>query len=161
MKKLLFPLLILLILSACIDEEPEPITKMDLVVTKENKLSSGSITAESKMAIIHVWQADNREFDVDASPDIQLGYAYDKESNSFQTMNYGAVGKRMNERIKPGRYFIYVLLPKSSAEGSLAYSYTYFDIKEGETASLSKTFSYDVASGAFEAWEKTSVLQPK
>ncbi|MCJ8167447.1 hypothetical protein MKJ04_21580 [Pontibacter sp. E15-1] len=110
---------------------------------------------EPVSAIVHVWPAENQDFDVQASgSDIYLGYAYDKISGKSKTAKYGAVGSRMNEQIKPGKYFIYVVLKKSSETGSLAYSYRYFEVKEGETVTLQKTFSHDVPSETFEEWDK-------
>jgi hypothetical protein len=155
---LLFPLVVFLLLSSCKDKDKEktpiPATKVILEVMKQSKSSSGQTTLAPASSIIHVWVADNRDFDVAASPDIHVGSVFDKTSNSFKTIKYGAIGSRMNEAIEPGKYFVYVLLPKSSASGSLAYSYTYFEIKQGETLPLRKTFSSDIGSGQFESWEK-------
>ncbi|MDO6389265.1 hypothetical protein Q4E40_03940 [Pontibacter sp. BT731] len=157
MKKfILLPILALFFLFSCEKDSPKPElpTLMNLKVMKEKKLSSGTITTEPKTAIIHVWNAENSEFDIDASPDIIFGYAYDKSSASFKTMKYGAIGSVMKEKIEPGRYFIYVLLPKSSDRSSLAYSYSYFEIKAGQTLDLFKVFSYDISSGTFEQWSE-------
>ncbi|WP_439882369.1 hypothetical protein ACSX1A_04215 [Pontibacter sp. MBLB2868] len=153
-KSFILPLFFLLLLSACKDDEPDPETRMIVEVKKQQQSSSGSITTEKSQAIIHVWEAENREFDVAASPDIYLGNIYDKTSETFKTLEYGAIGSRMSEKVEPGRYFIYILLPKSSGNGSLAYTYTYFTIKEGETLKLEKTFGFDLAEGSFEKWDK-------
>jgi hypothetical protein len=128
---------------------------MSLSVKKQEKSSTQQITDKPVNAIIHVWNAENSDFDVAASgSDIYVGYAYDKTSKTYKDATYGAVGSAMLETIKPGRYFVYVVLSKTSRAGSLAYSYTYVDVKEGQVLQISKTFSHDVASGAFEAWEK-------
>lgn len=157
-KVLLFPLFLCLFLTtACKDEdEPEPQpTIIDVVVRKEVETASGSVKEEPASAIIHLWPAEDRDFDVEASgTDIYIGYAYDKNTGEYKTAKYGSVGSSMNERIEPGKYFIYVLLMKSSRSGSLAYSHTYFEIKEGETLELEKTFSHDVPSETFEEWDK-------
>lgn len=157
MKKLiLLPILALIFLFSCEKDSPKPEvpTLMNLKVMKEKKLSSGTINTEPKTAIIHVWNAEGSEFDVAASPDIIFGYAYDKSSASFKTMKYGAIGSVMKEKIEPGRYFVYVLLPKSSEKSSLAYSYSYFEIKAGQTLDLLKVFNYDVSPGTFEQWDE-------
>jgi hypothetical protein len=156
---LLFPLFVLFLFSSCKDkdddeQQPTPATKVILEVMKQSKSSSGQVSLVPASAIIHMWVADNSDFDVAASPEIHVGSAFDKTSNSFKTMKYGAIGSRMSETIEPGRYFVYVLLPKSSGSGSLAYSYTYFEIKQGETLNLKKTFGSEVGSGQFESWEK-------
>lgn len=155
-KLLLLPFILLLSLSACKKDgnEPVPDTVINLEVMKQKKSSSGTITAEPESAIIYMWNAEDREFDVAASPDIQYGAAYDRVNDTSVTMKYGAIGSRMKEKIIPGRYFIYVVLPKSSKSGSLAYSYTYIDIKEGETLNLTKTFSHDLGAGMYEEWSK-------
>ncbi|WP_187262302.1 hypothetical protein [Pontibacter beigongshangensis] len=106
------------------------------------------------MAIIHVWQAENKDFDLALSPDIQVGNVYDKNTASFHTIDYGAIGSTMNEKVLPGRYFVYVLLPKSAGNGGLMYSYTYFEIKKGETLPLKKIFSHDTPTGTFEPWDQ-------
>ena len=155
-KVLLFPLLLCLFLTACKEEDPEPApTTIDADIFKKVKNASGSISTKPASAIIHVWPAEDRDFDVEASgPDIYVGSIYDKNSGDYVTAEYGAVGNRIDEPIKPGKYFIYVVLMKSSESGSLAYSYKYFEVKEGETLELKKTFSHDVPSETFEAWEK-------
>ncbi|PKV66887.1 hypothetical protein [Pontibacter ramchanderi] len=154
-KTILVPLLVFLLFASCKDEkDPEPVSEtiMDLKVMKQKKSSSGQTITEPASAIIHVWKAENREFDVAASPDIHFGYVYDKISQSYVTMNYGAIGSKMRERIEPGKYFVFVLLPKSSDNTSLAYSYSYFEIKKGETLNLVRTFSHNVSPGAYESW---------
>lgn len=154
-KSCLLPILILLFFSACKDkEEPAPETKLTVEVRKQVKSSSGDISKERTTAIIQIWEAQGRDFDVSKSPDIHLGNAYDSNSETYKTIKYGAIGSRMVEKIEPGRYFIYVLLPKSSEGSSLVYSYTYFTIEEGEELNLQKTFSYNLAEGAYEAWDK-------
>jgi len=159
MKKiLLLPLFFCLFLTACKDDEADTgpqETTIDVEVRKEVKASSGSIKREPAKAIIHIWPADDRDFDVEASgSDIHIGSLYDKNSGEYKSAKYGSVGDHMNEPIEPGKYFIYVVLMKSSQSGSLAYSYKYFDVKEGETLELKKTFSHDVPSETFEAWDK-------
>ncbi len=157
---LLLPIMILVLLAACKKEqEQEPATRVNIDVMRQSKSSSGQITAHPTSAIIHIWAADNCEYDVEASPDISVGAAFDKTSNSYKTMKYGAIGSSMNEKVKPGRYFVYVLLPKSSSKGSLAHSYTYFEVKQGQTLSLTKTFSYDVETGEFENWEENKISE--
>lgn len=153
-KRILLPILALIFLFSCEKDSPKPElpTLMNLKVMIEKKLSSGTIATEPKTAIIHVWNAEGSEFDIAASPDILFGYAYDRSSASFKTMKYGAIGSVMREKIEPGRYFVYVLLPKSSDSSSLAYSYSYFEIKAGQTLDLFKVFSHDIGSGTYEQW---------
>ena len=160
MKKiLLFPLFLCLFLTSCKDDEiPEPEQKpgfVDADIKKQVKYSSGFISAEPATAIIHIWDADSAEFDVEASgADMRIGYAYDKLSGEYKTSKYGSIGSRMSEPVVPGKYFIYVVLMKSPGTGSMAYSYTYFEVEEGKELELKKTFSYDVASEAYEEWDK-------
>lgn len=157
-KVLLLPLFLFLSLTACKDEddpEPEPESSIVVEVRKEVKAASGAVTKEHVSAIIHIWPAEGRDFDVEASgSDIYIGYAYDKNSGDYETAENGSVGWRMNEPIEPGRYFIYVVLKKSTDSGSLAYSYRYFDVKEGEKVILTKNFSHNVPSETFEEWDK-------
>jgi len=157
-KALLLPLLLCLFLTACKEDETDPgplETLIDVDVRKEVKAASGSVKREPATAIIHIWPAEGRDFDVEASgSDIYIGSAYDKNSGEYKAAKYGSVGSHMNEPIEPGKYFVYVVLMKSSKSGSQAYSYKYFDIKEGETLELKKTFSHDVPSETFEAWDK-------
>ncbi|GAA4434215.1 hypothetical protein GCM10023188_24880 [Pontibacter saemangeumensis] len=146
-------------MTGCKDEdepEPEPLpSAVDADIKKQVKYSSGAIETKPASAIIHIWSAEDADFDVEASgTDIYVGSAYDKNSGEFKTAIYGSVGSRMKEPVEPGKYFIYVLLKKSSSSGSLAYSHTYFEIKEGENLQLKKTFSHDVPSGAYEEWDK-------
>ncbi|WP_161890667.1 hypothetical protein [Pontibacter russatus] len=160
MKKfLLFPLFLCLFLTSCKDEEiPEPEQKpgfVDADIKKQVKYSSGFIGEKAATAIIHIWDADSADFDVEASgSDLRIGYAYDKVSGEYKTSKYGSIGSRMSEPVVPGKYFIYVVLMKSSDSGSMAYSYTYFDVAEGKELELKKTFSHDVPSEAYEPWEK-------
>lgn len=156
-RSILVTLLATLLFISCKEEStpaPKPETIMDLKVMQQRKLSSGQIVAEPTQAIIHVWKAENRDFDVSSSPDIHYGYVFDKQSQSFVTMDYGAIGSKMRERIEAGKYFVHVLLPKSSNNTSLAYSYSYFEIKTGETLNLVKTFSHDISPESYEDWEK-------
>lgn len=130
-------------------------TRLILKVSKQELAGAGQFTAQPTPAIIHVWKAENREFDVPASAsDIYLGFAHDKVSKTSYTADYGAVGSAMNEEIEPGKYFIYVLLNKSANTGSLAHSYTYFEIKEGQKLNLKKTFAYNVGTEQYEDWNK-------
>ncbi|MFD2512608.1 hypothetical protein ACFSRY_01905 [Pontibacter locisalis] len=155
-KSFLLPILFLIIFTSCKDDEPEviPETRLTIEVSKQEASSTGSISTERTTAIIHVWEAAGRDFDVSKSPDIYLGNVYDNNSETYKTIEYGAIGSRMVEKIEPGRYFVYVLLPKSNNSGSLAYSYTYFDIKKGDNLKLSKTFSHDLDEGIYEKWDK-------
>jgi hypothetical protein len=156
-KLLLLSLSILTFLTACKKEkEAEPKTRVIVDITKQNISASGEIIEKPTLAIIQIWSAEGSDFDINASPDIHVGYAFDKNTGSFKTINRGAIGSSMNERLAPGRYFVYVFLPKSSGKGSLAYSYTYFDIKQGETLKIVKTFSHSDCTGEFESWEKNT-----
>ncbi|MFT2011547.1 hypothetical protein ACMA1I_22945 [Pontibacter sp. 13R65] len=156
-KKILF-LFFIVLMSACKrDNEPapEPVSRFILSVSKETMSSTGEITAEPIKAIIHVWKAENSNFDVNASPNLFVGEVYDKTSGTFRSIEYGAIGTKMNEMLQPGRYFVYVLLPKSTGSSDLAYSYTYIDIKEGKNLSLTKTFKYTTGAGMYDAWVKS------
>jgi hypothetical protein len=156
-KNLLLPLLLFVFLTACKDEEdaPEPQTRIDLEVSKQKLDSSGKVTVNRAPAIIHIWKAEDRDYDVEASSsDMYIGYAYDKVSGTHKTAEYGSVGSVAKEVVKPGRYFVYVLLMKSSSAGSLAYSYTTVDVKEGETLALKKVFSHDIGTEQYEEWDK-------
>ncbi len=157
MKKLLIlPLLILLAFTGCKkDDEGPSETRMALTIFKQEQSATGQITEVPVSAIVHVWKAEGRDFDVAASgADVNVGYLYDKTSQTSYTATAGAVGNSMREKIEPGRYFVYVVLNKSSSAGSQAYSHTYFNVKEGETETLKKTFSFDAANNQFESWAK-------
>jgi hypothetical protein len=159
MKKLLIlPLLFLLAFTGCKKDGDGPAdTRLALTIFKQEQSSTGDITEIPASAIVHVWKAEGRDFDVAASgTDINIGYAYDKTTQTSYTANHGAVGNTMREKIEPGRYFVYVVLPKSANAGSQAYSHTYFDIKEGQTKTLKKVFSYNVANNQFENWAKNN-----
>jgi hypothetical protein len=154
---LLLPLLFFVFLTACKDEEDaaEPQTRINIEVSKQKLDSSGKVTVNRAPAIIHIWNAEDKDFDVEASSsDMYIGYAYDKVSGTYKTAEYGSVGSVAKEVVKPGKYFVYVLLMKSSSTGSLAHSYTTVDVKEGETLELKKVFSHDVGTEQYEEWEK-------
>jgi len=155
-KALLLPLFLFLLLTACKDEDdPEPVTKVVVDTKKQEKSPDGKITTVSASAIVHIWNAENADFDVEASgSDVYIGYIYDKNTDDYVTADYGSVGAHMNEIIEPGKYFVYVLLMKSAGSSSLAYSYKYFEVKEGETATLKKVFSHNAPAGAFEEWDR-------
>jgi hypothetical protein len=157
MKKiLLFFVALLAFVTACKDKEedaPAPQTKIDLAIKKEKLGASGKVSVDRAAAIMHMWRTEDAEFDVeDPSADMRIGYAYDKVSGSHKASEYGAIGSVMREPVKPGRYFVYVSLMKSSGPGSLAYSYTTVDIKEGETLKLEKVFKHDVGTEQYEEW---------
>ncbi|MCX2741736.1 hypothetical protein [Pontibacter anaerobius] len=159
MKNLLFLIMLpVIMLFSCKEDDPEPAEKRGQIILdikKQTKDSSGKIGVKPQYATVYVWNAENRNFDVDASgTDVYLGYALDNTSNSFKTSDYGAVGYRMDEKIEPGKYFIFVMLPKSSSRGSLANSYTYFEVKAGEALEMEKIFSHDIESEQTEAWDK-------
>ena len=157
MKKLLIlPLLILTILTSC-NQVDDTVTPPSRVVINVNKqfIENGSTVTKPANAIIHLWKAEDRDFDVAASgEDIYVGYAYDKTSKSSFNADYGSVGFAINEDLTPGRYFVYVVLNKSSASGSQAYTHTYIDIKAGERFFYSKVFSHDVGNQQYEVWTK-------
>lgn len=158
MRNVLYTLLILLFITACKEEDtPSPKTRYDIEVRKQIKDSAGKVTAKPTLALIYMWPSEGRDFDVSASgSDVYAGAVYDKNSGTLVTAKYGAVGAVMNEEVEPGKYFVYVTLPKSSEQSSLVHSYTYFELKEGETLEVRKTFGYSLTPGQFEEWGKNN-----
>lgn len=154
---LALPLFFFLLLTGCKDTEstPTPPTNLVLSVLKQNLSASGEITETPVSSTIYVWKADNKDFDVNASgTDIYIGYAYEKNSKSYINAQQGGIGLTLSEELAPGRYFVYVLLPKTNKTGSQAYSYTYLNIAEGQTLTTKKVFSHNVGTKAYEEWSK-------
>ena len=159
--KNLFSIILLLSLFSfvsCEKEEvdAEPSAQVDLGVFRVTQdPTSGKFSKTPAQSTIWMWRSDNREFDVTASgTEVYLGRLYDNKTKTYVSADYGAIGVIMTETIRPGKYFVYVMLNKSDQPGSQAYSYTQVEIGADQKFKFTKTFSSNVGNLQYEAWEK-------
>ncbi|MDQ3292293.1 MAG: hypothetical protein M3Q05_13480 [Bacteroidota bacterium] len=161
MKNLLSILLLLAVFAfgGCKkDDEVNPDeenAKVDLGVFKITKDATGKAIKAPINCTIWMWRTENRDFDVAASgSEIYVGRAFDKTTKTHISADYGAIGVVMTEKIKPGKYLVYVVINKSDSPGSQAYSYTNVEVGAEKTLNFKKVFSENVGTMQFEAWEK-------
>ncbi|QMU30067.1 hypothetical protein [Adhaeribacter radiodurans] len=161
--KNLFSILLLLVVfsfSGCQkDDEVNPdeaSAQVDLGVFKITQdPTSGKAVKAPLNCTIWMWRTENHDYDVAASgSEIYVGRIFDKTTKTYVSAEYGAIGVVMTEKIKPGKYLVYVVINKSDQLGSQAYSYTNVEVGAEKTLNIKKVFSQNVGTMQFEAWEK-------
>lgn len=160
MKKLLFPLFVALltVTIGCSKKEapkPDTITGFQIIVKQNSELQSGQFVANDIAAIVYVWKADGKDFDLTNTSDMLKGYVFDK--NSGTSLKYDFTGNApIANRTAVGRYFVYVIVT-ASGYGQYAYSYTYFDVtnNNGDINVMTKIFTTHAHTISFEDWNMT------
>ncbi|WGL71010.1 aminopeptidase [Elizabethkingia anophelis] len=114
-------------------------------VSAERKLMSGEkVNEDLKASVVHIWDATNRDFDVQKSgTDIISGNLYDKKTGqSVKPIISATYKSSFFETLKAGRYFIYVNTGDVSGYyfPRFSNSSTYFDIKYKEDTRVTKIF---------------------
>ena len=146
MKKLLFLFSICFILFSCSsDDNSEKDSQNGTLIFSSyyvDKLSTGEDhEIIQPLAVIHIWNADNTDFDFEKSKDDLLsGYIYDKTQNKSLKANYSILNTwTITNELKAGKYVIYVNYgEKTNGKATFAHSYTYFEIKKNEATILKK-----------------------
>ena len=156
--KILFPVLLLLFLS-CTKEQRKPrqyLTGYSIAVAMNEKLSNGQIIENSApVGVIHVWKADNKNYEILSVADAVDGYATDKSSDRLESAYYSSLSSPITEKATEGKYFIFIMLDETPATGKFAYSYTSFEVIKGQQTTLKKTFTSHVVNSQFEDWHAT------
>lgn len=158
MKKLLSFLFVGLLLASCSKKDtpkPDTITGFQIIVKQNSKLQSGQFVANDVAAIIYVWKADGKDFDLTNTSDMLKGYAYDKISGT--SLKYDFTGNApIANRTPSGRYFVYVIVT-ASGYGQYSYSYSYFNVTDnnGDINEVKKVFTTNAYTGSFEDWNVT------
>jgi|SRR5690554_3704302 len=118
-----------------------------------DKLSTGEEreTAQT-LALIHIWNADNKDFDFDKSKnDLVSGYVYDNVQKKSLKANYTYLDKwTLSNELKSGKYVMYVNYgQKTEGRATFSYSYKYFEIRKKEVTFLKKYLRKDGSYPAF------------
>jgi|SRR5690606_7320092 len=158
MKKLLFLFSISLILFSCSsDDNSEKDSQNGTLIFNSyyvDKLSTGEDhEIIQPLAVIHIWNADNTDFDFEKSKDDLLrGYIYDKIQNKSLKANFSLLNtSTLTSEFNAGKYVIYVNYgEKTNGRATFAHSYTYFEIKKNEVTILKKYLKKDGDYPAFK-----------
>ena len=153
MKKLLFALLLILCFSCTKKEAEQPYTPtgFSVEVKQATKLSTGQVIESDAKCLIFVWKSDGKDFDLTKHADMMQGYVLDKNTGVSYKYDY-AEQNIMSEKVSVGRYFVYVQRTNDGDNSQLAYSYTYFEVKDKEMTMLKKSFTTHVTRGSYEDW---------
>lgn len=153
MKKILFLITIIAVTASC-SKEPESVNGvLNFSCYTQKKLSTGEYVEQPfKVAVLQIWDANNRDLEIKSSTDAVSGYAYDKISGkSVQSIYTGADLYNYKNEMKQGEYFIFVLTDQNSIP-YFAWSYKYFSVYKGETIELKKVFSPTATSLMYDPW---------
>ena len=167
MKKLLSFLTIVLLTLSCSRSESNDVQVEDplygtnkggvhVSVFYKKKLSSGELIEEKLTpAVIHIWDATNRDFDVEKSgTSIITGYLFDKNTQqSVKPIITSTYKTSFFETLKAGKYFVYIntgdqtdySIPKWN------YSYSYFETKYKEDTKMKKVFVLQTGT-SYQPW---------
>jgi hypothetical protein len=155
--KFIFPVLMLLFVS-CTKHERKPRQRTDFTgfsvdVGINDKSSTGQIIENpAPVSIIHVWKANNKQFEIIKVSDAVDGYATEMTSGRLESASYHLRGSSVSQRTTEGKYFVFLMLDESPSIGKFAYSYTTFEVIKGEKTTLKKTFTSRVGNTLFEDW---------
>jgi len=152
-----FTLLLIPFIFSCKKDTPKPdkVTGFQIIVKQDTKLQSGQFVANDVPAIVFVWKADGKDFDLTNTRDMVSGYVFD--NNSGVSLKYDYTGYAPIANNAPiGRYFVYVIIT-DSGYGQYAYSYTYFNVTDnnGDIDVLKKVFTTNATTLSYEDWNKT------
>jgi len=129
------------------------VTGFSIDVGLNDKLSTGEIIENpAPVAVMHVWRADNKNYEILSVEDAVSGYATDKTSDRLESASFHILGSRVSQKVGQGKYFVFVMLDESPSVGKFAYSYTSFEVIKGEKTTLKKTFTSRVTDKQFEDW---------
>src|SRR5690554_8064146 len=114
MKKFLLLFSICFITFSCSSDDNSSETQDGTLIFNSyyvDKLSTGEDhEIIQPLAVIHIWNADNTDFDFEKSKDDLLsGYIYDKTQNKSLKANYSILNTwTITNELKAGKYVIYV-----------------------------------------------------
>ncbi len=149
-----------LFLFACDKKDSsEPVLQSGFIldVKKNEKISTGEVKEMNVSgAVVHVWKTGNDDVRIKNSSDATLGSAYNyTQSKSISSDFRFVTSYRISQNVDPGKYLIFVLLDDTNSSGKFAYSWTAFEVKQGDITNLKKVFTSRAITAAFEDWNKT------
>lgn len=167
MKKLLFLLMLNVLAMSCSRSESSEVEFIDplygtdkggvyVSAFYEKKLTGGAISEEKLTpGVIHIWDATNRNFDVDKSgTNIITGNLYDSNTNTMvKPIKTALYTSSFFDTFKAGKYFIYINTGDQSdyAIPKWNYSYSYFDLKFKEDVRMKKVFKLQTGT-SYQPW---------
>lgn len=159
MKQLIYTLVVFSVfLFSCKKDNSDKPTKgtVQISCNVDFKLTTGEIKNKPAEAMYIIWKAENKNFDRFPS-DFGDGYAYDSTSKKSYESVYRGEGTTVQTTLSPGRYFLFLILPKTPDDYDLpdfANSSIYFTITAGEKTTLTKTFGADTYSTEMTEWDE-------
>lgn len=153
MKKLILIICALAIIAGCKKSEDEPKTgRYTFSCYIQDRLSTGEIIEKSKdIAVLHIWDANGRDFDTSNFGDAISGYMFDKiEGKSVQSIETKMYLSSAYGELPVGRYLIYINI--GNEYPNFAYSYKVFDIVGGEVTNLKKVFHLGIYPTSYDPW---------
>lgn len=153
MKKLILLFSLLAFTVACSSDDETTTTKNEgrVLFTSHEKynLQSGEEKERSKdIHLLYVWKADGKDFDLYTnSVDILGGELLDKKTGKSEKY-YASAYKTdvFGSNLSTGKYVMVVYYADTNK------SYTYFDIKEGETTTLKKYYKPTEVGQQYSPW---------
>lgn len=146
MKKVIVLCIVSFVFASCSKKETKPAeneyTKV-LVRTFREKLLAGIVKDTIRInALIFVWNASNRNFEINSSLTAVAGVAHDNTSNEDLKSDYKGNGSSYEITLKKGKYFVCVVVSDDDGLGS--YSYRTFDVNGEVGIVIDKVFPVDI-----------------
>lgn len=152
MKKLMLLFSLLAIFTACSSDETQ-VSKNEgrvlLTSHEKYKLQSGEEKERSKeIHLLYLWKANDKDFDLYTnSADILEGELLDKKTGKSEKYYASAYNTEIfGTNLPTGKYVMVIYYADANK------SYTYFDIKNGETASLKKYYKPKDVGQQYSEW---------
>jgi len=111
---------------------------------------------QSEEATIVIWPSEGRHLTVKNAEQAMAGYAYDEvRDTNVYSGNIAAKHARIAyQDLRPGRYFIAVVLNDKVDVGKRAYSTTEIELAQFGKIAIHKAFDEHSKNEKFEAWNK-------
>ena len=167
MKRILLLFAVSLLASSCGRSEVTDVEIIDPIYGTDRggvyasvfyeKKHSGSATTEEKLnaGVIHIWDATNRNFDVEKSgTGVVSGNLHDNNTNTIvKPLKSAMYTSSFFETLKAGKYFIYINTGDQTdyAIPKWNYSYSYFDVKFKEDVRMKKVFKLQTGT-SYQPW---------
>lgn len=146
MKKVMLLCLAAFVFVSCSKKDTKPpkneSTKV-LIRTYKEKLLAGTVKDTVRInTLIYVWNANNRNFEINSSLKAVAGVAHDNTANEDVKYDYKSSGTSYELKLTNGKYFVCVVVSDDDGLGS--YSYKNFNVN-GETGFvIDKVFPVDI-----------------